>query len=370
MEFVHCGFNFSVCLGSMGVLWASGNNLQGQLGSGDYEPRYVFKEVGSFALITQISCGRLHTVCLDESGKVWAFGDNSKCQLGVTALDGVHSRCIPELVPIEAEITEICCGLDHTLCLDTNLECWSFGDNSYGQLGYSLRRSASYWHYDQKYDLEAAAPQVIPGAKEIRLLACSNHSVLVDQTSSELRMFGDNSQQQFGVDTSHKQHKFTFLNLSHIGYITKVVCNASATLLLNEEGQVYMAGTASISLQYPEFTHLEALVGVQHISAGEFFFTCIDDMGKLWTISDSDGTGSGELRIVEEIDTVISTSRGGSHVFALDRSGTVWAFGPNEDGQLGMGFAKLKKNVPPTKLSAKASQCLAGRRTRLKSARK
>ena len=181
-------------------------------------------------------------------------------------------------------------------------------------------------------------------------------------------MFGDNSQYQFGV-ASNREQSVELQHVSDVGYVTKVVCNARATLLLNEEGQVYIAGKAG-SLTFPKFTHLETLIGVHHISAGEFFFMCIDDMGKLWTICDTDGTGSGEPKIVEEIDMVVSTSRGGNHAFALDRSRTVWAFGPNEDGQLGLGFAKRKKTVPPTKLSAKASQTIAGKRTRLKSARK
>ena len=371
MSQVCCGEADSFFLGPLGSIWASGSNDRGQHGRGDFQSYAVFTVVPSVAVIKQISCGASHTVCVSDSGQVWSFGDNSKCQLGVSVFHGTRSRSNPERVPISAPIVSVTCGINHTVCLDNEENCWAFGCNDYGQLGCESLRNAR------------AEPEKIPNAVNIRLVACSNHTILVAHNRNVL-VCGNNSDRQLGLpnDTSFecKRNSLLTRELQPVsGDIIGVSCTMSSTAVLNEKGEVFIAGKIHYSV-FGSFCHMKSLSGICNISSGYDFYMCVDNNGNLTTFGDISHSHSLERTVedsavpkrIQEINSVAALSSGGHHAIVCDSEGITWAFASNNKGQLGLGYRHIKPAMGPTKLASKYSQIISQGNTsgRKKSARK
>jgi alpha-tubulin suppressor-like RCC1 family protein len=72
---------------------------------------------------------------LRDDYSLYSFGDNSGGHLGVGIND--TSRNYPTLIPPSVNWIGVSSGLNHALALDYNNHLWSWGDNTYGQLGIS-----------------------------------------------------------------------------------------------------------------------------------------------------------------------------------------------------------------------------------------
>ncbi|CAL9698480.1 unnamed protein product [Knipowitschia caucasica] len=134
---VSCGSHHSLALTHDGEVFAWGYNNCGQIGSGSTanqpHPRRVTGCVQGRTAVT-ISCGQTSSMCVCDNGEVFGWGYNGNGQLGignngnqlspcrVSALQGV---CVNQLV----------CGYGHVLALSDEGVCYSWGSNTYGQLG-------------------------------------------------------------------------------------------------------------------------------------------------------------------------------------------------------------------------------------------
>ncbi|WP_174591115.1 RCC1 domain-containing protein [Methanocella conradii] len=93
---------------------------------------YDLVEVPGLTNITMISFGRGHCAALKDDGTVWTWGDNSYGQLG----DGTNkSRPIPMRVHGLSNITHIAAGDAYTIAISEDGTIWGWGDDSCGQLG-------------------------------------------------------------------------------------------------------------------------------------------------------------------------------------------------------------------------------------------
>ena len=82
--------------------------------------------------ITQIACGLHHSVLLSSTGEVYTFGSNQHGQLG---LGDFVIRETPCLVNVNSTIVQISAGSNHTVLLNSQGQIYSFGSNNKGQLG-------------------------------------------------------------------------------------------------------------------------------------------------------------------------------------------------------------------------------------------
>jgi len=133
---VACGSHHSVCLTSEGEIYAWGQNNCGQIGSGtttnQSTPRKVSATLGKRAI--SISCGQTSTMVALENGDVYGWGYNGNGQLGL-------GNNINQLTPCRVTtlqgvvIRKIVCGYAHTMALSDEGDLYTWGANSYGQLG-------------------------------------------------------------------------------------------------------------------------------------------------------------------------------------------------------------------------------------------
>ena len=143
---ISAGSYHSLALTSDGRLFAWGSNNSGQLGNTDFN--YANSTVavavstrGALAgkTFSAVSTGFYHSVALASDGRVYTWGDNSFSQLGL-GVGMRSSRGIPNPVEISGAlagkiVTGISGGGFHTLALASDGRVYSWGANFTGQLG-------------------------------------------------------------------------------------------------------------------------------------------------------------------------------------------------------------------------------------------
>jgi len=123
----------TIALTVNGTVWTSGDNTYGQLGNdGTVINSNVPVQVTGLNGVTAIAGGLYHAVALKGDGTVWTWGYNTYGQLG-------NGTVINSNVPVQVYglkgVTAIAGGLHHTVALKGDGTVWTWGDNTYGQLG-------------------------------------------------------------------------------------------------------------------------------------------------------------------------------------------------------------------------------------------
>nr|XP_035978617.1 probable E3 ubiquitin-protein ligase HERC6 isoform X2 [Halichoerus grypus] len=140
---VSCGHYHSLALSEDGQLFSWGSNSHGQLGLGKEHPSQASPQrVRSLDGIplTQVAAGGAHSFALSLSGASFGWGSNNAgqlalCKNNVPVLQSSKPRSIGALKNLG--VIYISCGYEHTAVLTQTGKVFTFGGNSYGQLGHS-----------------------------------------------------------------------------------------------------------------------------------------------------------------------------------------------------------------------------------------
>jgi probable HAF family extracellular repeat protein len=139
------GYGHSIALESDGTVWAWGYNIFGQLGDGtNTGPQTCIIGNSSYACsmtpvrviglsgVAAISAGFYHSMALKLDGTVWTWGLNSFGQLG----NGTNTNSnVPVQVSGLSNIVAIAGDAYHSMALKSDGTVWAWGDNEFGQLG-------------------------------------------------------------------------------------------------------------------------------------------------------------------------------------------------------------------------------------------
>uniref|UniRef100_A0A8C7XJN8 RCC1-like domain-containing protein n=1 Tax=Oryzias sinensis TaxID=183150 RepID=A0A8C7XJN8_9TELE len=190
-------------------------------------------------------------------------------------------------------VSQVACGSRHTVALTKDGQVYTWGQNSRGQLGLGKKgRSIS-------------SPQCIrslSGMPLVQVSAGGEHSFALSVSGSVFG-WGRNDCGQLGLGDS--QGAESLEALSGIT-VTQVACGSQHTVVLSKDGQVYTWGQNSrgqLGL---------GKEGCSSISSPQ----CVRSLSGM---------------------PLVRASAGGEHSFALSVSGSVFGWGRNDCGQLGLG---------------------------------
>ncbi len=146
-----CGSSHSLALTKDGIVYGWGKNEFGQTGNESFKNQLFPNKIeGIDGKVTQISCGLNHSMALTESLKVYCWGRNDCGQLGY---EQIQSLNVATPLTTKLEFIQIACGERHNLLLSKNKRVYSFGSNEYKQLGYQTHCSKQS-HEPSKIDCE------------------------------------------------------------------------------------------------------------------------------------------------------------------------------------------------------------------------
>jgi alpha-tubulin suppressor-like RCC1 family protein len=305
-----------------GLLYTFGKNDQGQLGLGDLVDRVTGPVlVPGLSNVKQVVCGQNFTIALITNGTCVAFGNNTYGQLGQTIATVPYSTS-PLAIPGLSGVSSVDCGYSHALFCLTNGTVLGLGTNSKGQLGNggSLSVTNATLVTMATPTTASSDSQVIAGFL-VRSLACSSYASIILLNNGSAYVCGDNTYNQLGVAFTTMNYNSTPGLLTTVSQIVKVACGANHVIAICQNGDVWTFGYNNLGQLGLGNTNTytvptKAIVAVSNTS-----------------------TTAGAL---------ISADGGIGHtVLAMnDASGTIYVFGDNTYGQLGVGQSYTSKTSP------------------------
>jgi alpha-tubulin suppressor-like RCC1 family protein len=272
-----CGWNFCVCVSKNGVFgW--GDNEFGQIGNGIFNKNYTtFQQIGFFKNpkeIISISCGGEFCICVSKKG-VFSWGENSYGQLGI----GNHKhQSYPQ--PIEFfknpdDIITLSCGFDFCMCIYKD-GIFSWGDNSVGQLGIGNKNQSAH-HSPQRIEF-------FKNTKEIISLSCGGHFCMC-VCKNGLFGWGENYFGQLGTEIFNWYSTIQSIPFfQNSEYIISVSCGYQFCICVCKIG-VYSWGCNSYGQlgignydeqHYPKpITYFKKPEEIISLSCGDTFCVCI-----------------------------------------------------------------------------------------------
>jgi alpha-tubulin suppressor-like RCC1 family protein len=416
----------SLAVKSDGTVWSWGWNSSGEIGNGS--PGGVFEDVvtptqvsgpdgvGNLTGVVGIAGGEKHSLAVKSDGTVWAWGLNDYGQLG----DGTQTnRATPVQVQGLSDVVAVAAAIGHSLALKSDGTVWAWGDTAYGELGngewnnngfestpvqvtsltgmlaiaagdfhsMSLRSDGAIlsWGYNSGgelgvgysgQDIDTRVPSRVKGPGGTGYI--SNISTVTAGEYFSVALKGDSTLWSWGCDGDGQlgdgsgNNKFAPGQIEGFTGVRSVIGSSSYSLAIKPDKTLswwglgsYEAGVGEFG--FPEYADMvntdtpEDIAGLTDIStatAGYSHVLTIKDDGTVWAFGDN---SRGELG-VNSYDSTITPSQtlgladitavaaGYRHSLAVKSDGTVWAWGANEYGQLGLGT--IDDTAAPEQVSA------------------
>ncbi|HEY0406156.1 MAG TPA: S8 family serine peptidase [Pyrinomonadaceae bacterium] len=438
---IACGGEHNLALGANGHIWAWGNGFNGQLGSnyaGGSRPfpfeasqqapdpapistvaAPVFNPDGGAyatplsvmitsatagAQLSSINAGFRHTIALMSDGTVWGWGSNSNGQLGFSPVGGggplpdpsLQTALLPVQISGLAGTTAIVAGNAHNVALKADGTVWTWGANSFGQLGrgntvdsptptqvagvssvtaiaaggahtLALKSDGTVWSWGTGQTLNSnsvfdyvTTPRQVTGLSNIVSIAAGGSASYAVRSDGTVWAWGFNGQGQLGDGTfTNRGLPVQVSNLA--GAVAVAAGGGHAVALLadgtlrawgnNQYGQL---GTGDINFT-PSLTPVQVsnLTGVSFIEAGLDHTVAVKSNGTVWTWGVN---FNGEIGDATTMNRPAATQligfdgsrivAGGNHTVAVKPDGTLWTWGKNDSGQLGDGTTETPQTSP------------------------
>ncbi len=139
---IACGGKFSLALDADGQLWGWGDNEYNTLlpNTTKNQTSPVRIDTGDIDIAYIDACGA-SVVLLDTQGVLWTWGKNDMQQLGYDTRGKTVKT--PAAVPLSLPVTYVAAYSSQTYAILSDGSLWSWGNNSYGQLGQGFRSSST-----------------------------------------------------------------------------------------------------------------------------------------------------------------------------------------------------------------------------------
>ncbi|XP_016408301.1 RCC1 and BTB domain-containing protein 2-like [Sinocyclocheilus rhinocerous] len=230
-------------------VFALGTNCSGCLGLGDtqstIEPRRIDILCGKKIVSLSYGTGP-HVVIATADGEVYAWGHNGYSQLGNGTTNHGLTPALVSTNLISKRVTEVACGSHHTIALTTEGETYGWGYNCNGQLGLGNNGN-------QQTPCRIAALQGI----NIVQVACGYAHTLALTDEGFVYSWGANSYGQLGTGNKSNQAVPTLINMDKERIVEVAACHTSHTSAAKtQSGQVLMWGQCrGQAVAYPHLTH-------------------------------------------------------------------------------------------------------------------
>ncbi len=295
--------------------------------------------------IVSIAAGSAHACAVDSRGYVFSWGKNTYGQLGIGNVSSVAS---PVRIPsfTSDPIDRVSCGGEFTLCLTRGGSVWAFGNCEVGQLGLGRR------------DPSHIFPTLISALSRVTVidLACGMYHSLVVDSGGNVWVFGEGRQGQLGIGSDRIEDLPCRLSLRNI---CQVSAGYSHSVALNTGGDVFTWGSGSHgelghgseqSVRVPSMVQKLDGKCISKIACGAFHTIAVTDLNNVYIWGNANGGQLGiilhnkeecvtEPVLVESFygRTIGCVSAGVSHSAAVTNAGALYMWGSGDHGQLGVG---------------------------------
>ena len=283
-----------------------------------------------------------HTISLREDGKVFTWGDNTYGQLG-------NGTVITSDEPVEVTfpegtiITQIAAGENHNVALDSNGNVWTWGRNNNYQIGNT--RENQY------------TPYKVSNLPKVIKIAAGNNNTMVITENNELYAWGLNAYGDLGLGTY--TNKVLPKKVKGVHDIIDISGGKSHYIVLNRAGEVFVTGSnlyGQLGMgnneigKINEFQKVEIKDKIGTIDAGDIsnIATTVDGYVYTWggntysTLGTEDKENKNVPTKLKDVKNIRQASIGKTHTILRDGNNNVYVTGTNSNGQLGLGTTESK----------------------------
>jgi alpha-tubulin suppressor-like RCC1 family protein len=275
----------------------------------------------------------------DASNVTRLWGRNNDGQLG----DGtVISRSqMSRISGITQPLISAAMGEGHGLAVINSGQVYTWGDNYFGQLGDGTTASHD-------------TPAILTGLTGIIQVAAGDGHSLALKSDGTVWAWGGNQSGQLGDGTT--VNRSAPVQIPGLANIVQVVAGARHSAALDKNGAVWVwgsnefgqlgGGAAIANSSTPiALTGLGTTSSVSKLVSGRQFLLALKVDGTVWAWGDNHagqlGVGTTSTVTLPQLNPTLSgikaLAAGSDHAVALDGNGTVWVWGANDSGQLGNG---------------------------------
>ena len=291
-----------------------------------------------------LTAGGSFAYCRDDQGTLLVYGDNQFGQLGKggkaqSKKPAVFASKNSEIDP--AHIREIYAGCDYSFFLMDDGSIYGVGNNAYNPLLLGYNRSMAATHVRIPLD-----------DTTIVKMACGFGQVLALNEAGEVWAWGRNSDGQVGCGTTKKITAPQKLPLTGI---VDIAAGGKFSIALDKDGVLWGWGkNESHQLSNGKEKYFASPIQVDigdirpaFIDAGGETISVVDTEGRLWMWGRNDVMQIGidtknqavlEPRLFEELPApVVFVDSYNSQTYVILSDGSLWGWGNNRSGQLGLG---------------------------------
>src|SRR3989338_7808165 len=340
------GLNFAAAAAPTAyALWAWGLGTSGQLGMADIISRSVPAQVGTLTTWSAAAGGGYTTAAIKSDGTIWSWGNNDLCQIG---LGDVVLRSSP--VQIGGFITWgiLSSGRNsahHQIAIKTDNTLWSWGQNSAGQLGLgnvvyrsspvqlgtlatwssatetaigsaAIKTDGTLWTWGANTNANLGLGDIIHRSSPVQVgtlatwsqVTGGRYQFLATKTDNTLWSWGYNTQGQLGLgDVVHRS--------------SPVQVGGGAAWKGLAAGRIH-----TLALQDPSL-----LANSQLFSWGR------NDFGQLGLADIVKRSSPVQVGALMDWSGISVGGAGQNHMAGIKINGTLWSWGLNGKGYLGLG---------------------------------
>jgi alpha-tubulin suppressor-like RCC1 family protein len=344
------------------TLWCWGSNDLGQLGNGTTTDSAVpVREHTHASDWTAVSTDWDHTCAVKTDHTLWCWGSNDYGQLGngtttdsaVPVREHTHANdwaAVSAGGNVECDPSSGCYGLGYTCAVKNDHSLWCWGLNDSGQLGDGTTTSSAVPVREHSHASDWAA------------VSASVYHTCAMKTDHTLWCWGYNGSGELGDGTT-TESDIPVREHSHAGDWAAVSAGGGHTCAVKTDHTLWCWGsngtaelgngtTTNSTVPVRERTHASDWAAV---SAGEAYTCAVKTDHTLWCWGDN---GSGELGIGVTASSAVpvrehshasnwtAVSAGEDHTCAVKTGHTLWCWGDNGTGQLGDGGPTTRSDVP------------------------
>lgn len=304
---------------SDGSVWAWGANNSGQVGPGipvsaNSSTSTPVQVTGLPSNAIAVATGEYFSLALTASGVVYAWGDDSYGELGpsVTPSSSSYSQSPVQVTGLPAGIVAIAARGGNGLALASDGSVWAWGADGSGQLGSSVATMCGSYPC-------SAMPLQVAGLSGITSIASGGAYNLALTQGGTVYAWGDNSNGNLGDGSTTSSA--SPVQVSGLTNIT-VIAAGTHDLALTGSGQVYAWGQNQ---------------------SGELGASATQICGMYYC-------STTPLLVGGLPSNVSALSVGGGYSLAL-ANGSVYSWGANNLGELGIGASDIDNHPIPTLIS-------------------
>ena len=279
-----------------------------------------------------LSASGVFTAAVDENGTLYTWGTNTYGQLGSKDLVKIKGEFPDQNFPLAVleDVQSVALGDFHGAAIKNDGTLWTWGCNDNGQVG-KKRVNDKYvmWYKGRFFPRRIVTPcQSVPVQvmEDVAQISAGDYFTAAVKSDGSLWMWGSNLYGELGTDHKKDQN-------NRIGWacrkeptfvmedVADVACGAYHTLILKTDGTLWACGN--------------------------------NESGQLG-IEDTDNQAV-PVRVMTDV-AAISAGRAFSAVIKTD--GTLWTWGENQYGQLGTGDTRSRQE--PTQVMTDVAQVSLG----------